>query len=84
MRSRLSASSSAARTCHWVEDYPLAPEEETPELRDLANGLQLWLLRVVGHWNGNTHRTLTATIVRTVEWRACGLAINRANDNPLQ
>lgn len=50
-----------------VEDYPLAPEEETPEFRDLATGLQFRAIRALEHWNGNTHLTLTAIIVRTVE-----------------
>lgn len=50
-----------------VEDFPLAPEEETPEFQHLATGLQLRLVRAVEHWRGNTHLTLTAIIVRTVE-----------------
>jgi len=50
-----------------VEDFPLAPEEETPEFRDLAMTLQLRVVRAVEHWNGNTHLTLTAIIVRMVE-----------------
>jgi hypothetical protein len=50
-----------------VEDFPLAPEEETPEFQHLATGLQFRLVRAVEHWRGNTHLTLTALIVRTVE-----------------
>lgn len=50
-----------------VEDFPLAPEEETPEFQHLATGLQFRLVRAVEHWRGNTHLTLTAIIVRTVE-----------------
>jgi hypothetical protein len=50
-----------------VEDFPLAPEEETPEFRDLAVTLQLRAIRAFEHWQGNTHLTLTAIIVRTVE-----------------
>ena len=50
-----------------VEDFPLAPEEETPDFRDLATRLQLRLLRVFEHWRGNTHLTLPAIIMRTVE-----------------
>lgn len=49
-----------------VEDFPLAPEEETPEFRDLAMTLQLRALRAVEHWKGNTHLTLTAIIMRMV------------------
>jgi hypothetical protein len=50
-----------------VEDFPLAPEEETPEFRDLAAALQLRLVRAMEHWRGNTDLTLAAIIVRTVE-----------------
>ncbi|HOE31610.1 MAG TPA: hypothetical protein PLY00_18305, partial [Verrucomicrobiota bacterium] len=47
-----------------VEDFPLAPEEETPDFRDLANTLQLRCLRAFEHWRGNTQLTLTEIIVR--------------------
>ena len=50
-----------------VEDFPLAPEEETPEFRDLATALQLRFVRAVEHWQGNTHLTLSAIIVRTLK-----------------
>lgn len=50
-----------------VEDYPLSPEEETPDFSDLATGLQLRLVRAMEHWRGNTHLTLTAIIKRAVE-----------------
>jgi len=50
-----------------VEDFPLAPEEETPEFQHLATGLQFRFVRAVEHWRGNTDLTLTAIIVRTVE-----------------
>jgi hypothetical protein len=50
-----------------VEDFPLAPEEETPEFRDLAITLQLRGIRALEHWNGNTHLTLAAIIKRMVE-----------------
>lgn len=50
-----------------VEDFPLAPEEETPEFRDLTMTLRLRIMRAVEHWKGNTHLTLAAIIVRTVE-----------------
>jgi len=53
-----------------VEDFPLAPEEETPEFRDLATALQLRLVRAVEQWRGNKHLTLTAIIVRTVQENA--------------
>jgi len=48
-----------------VEDFPLAPEEETPDFQHLANTLKLRFIRAVEHWRGNTHLTLTAIIVRT-------------------
>ena len=50
-----------------VEDFPLAPEEETPDFQHLATTLQFRFIRVVEHWRGNTHLTLAAIIVRTVE-----------------
>lgn len=50
-----------------VEDFPLAPEEETPEFRDLANTLGFRFVRAVEQWRGNTDLTLAAIIVRTVE-----------------
>jgi len=50
-----------------VEDFPLAPEEETPEFKDLAMVLHVRLLRALAHWKGNTDVTLTEIIVRMVE-----------------
>jgi hypothetical protein len=50
-----------------VEDFPLAPEEETPDFRDLTITLQLRGIRALEHWNGNTHLTLAAIITRMVE-----------------
>lgn len=52
-----------------VEDFPLAPEEETPEFTHLATALQLRFVRAFEHWRGNTDLTLPALIVRTVEQR---------------
>jgi len=49
-----------------VEDFPLAPEEETPEFERLATALEFRLMRALEHWNGNTHLTLSAIIERTV------------------
>jgi hypothetical protein len=50
-----------------VEDFPLAPEEETPEFRDLEMTLRLRFMRAWEHWKGNTDVTLTAIIMRMVE-----------------
>lgn len=50
-----------------VEDFPLAPEEETPDFRDLATTLQFRFIRAIEHWKGNAHLTLSAIIMRTVE-----------------
>jgi hypothetical protein len=50
-----------------VEDFPLVPEDETPEFRELATTLQLRGVRALEHWQGNTHLTLAAIIVRTVK-----------------
>ena len=55
-----------------VEDFPLAPEEETPEFQHLATTLQFRLVRAMEHWCGNTHLTLAAIIVRMVEESARG------------
>jgi hypothetical protein len=50
-----------------VEDFPLAPEEETPDFNHLMITLQLRLLRAMEHWQGNTDLTLTAIIMRAIE-----------------
>lgn len=50
-----------------VEDFPLAPEEETPDFQHLAITLGLRFARAVEHWRGNTDLTLVALIVRSVE-----------------
>ncbi len=50
-----------------VEDFPLAPEEETPDFQHLAMTLNLRFVRAFEHWCGNTHLTLTAIIMRTVQ-----------------
>jgi hypothetical protein len=63
-----------------VEDFPLAPEEETPEFRDLATALGFPFVRAVEHWKGNTDSTLTAIIVRVVE-DACGVVRSRRSSS---
>ena len=50
-----------------VEDFPLAPEEETPDFDHMAAALRFRFVRAFEHWRGNTHLTLTAIIARTVE-----------------
>jgi hypothetical protein len=50
-----------------VEDFPLHPEEETPDLRDLTMTLQLRGMRAFEHWRGNTHLTLADIIHGLVE-----------------
>jgi hypothetical protein len=50
-----------------VEDFPLAPEEETPDFSHLTFTLQLRLVRAMEHWRGNTDLTLTALILRSVQ-----------------
>jgi hypothetical protein len=64
---RLERSLRSGKDVPLVEDFPLAPEEETPDFQHLAAGLQFRLVRAFEHWRGNTHLTLTAIIVRTVE-----------------
>jgi hypothetical protein len=50
-----------------VEDFPLAPEEETPDFEHLATTLRLRFARAFEHWRGNPHLTLAAIILRNVE-----------------
>ncbi len=50
-----------------VEDFPLAPEEETPDFRELATTLQLRGVRALERWRGKTHLTLSALIVRMIK-----------------
>jgi hypothetical protein len=58
-----------------VEDFPLCPEEETPELRDLRMTLQLRSMRAYEHWRGNTHLTLADVIYGLVEQGKLGLPV---------
>lgn len=57
-----------------VEDFPLHPEEETPDFRELETTLRFRLVRAVEHWRGNTHLTLAAIIRRTAEGNQVGYA----------
>jgi hypothetical protein len=50
-----------------VEDFPLAPEEETPDFTHLAMTLRLRSIRAIEHWNGNTHVILRDIVERLVE-----------------
>ena len=50
-----------------VEDFPLAPPEETPDFQHLATTLHLRSIRAFEHWRGNTHLTLTAIITRALQ-----------------
>jgi hypothetical protein len=50
-----------------VEDFPLAPEEETPDFVHLAITLHLRGIRAHEHWNGNTKVTLQDIIYRLAE-----------------
>lgn len=50
-----------------VEDFPLAPEEETPDFLHLAMTLRFRFVRAFEHWRGNTHLTLTSVIMRTLQ-----------------
>jgi hypothetical protein len=50
-----------------VEDFPLAPEEETPDFRGLTITLHLRGIRALEHWNGNRRITLAEIITRMVE-----------------
>ncbi|MDH5672804.1 MAG: hypothetical protein OEZ06_11685 [Myxococcales bacterium] len=57
----------AGKDVPLVEDFSLAPEEETPDFQHLAMTLNLRFVRAFEHWRGNRHLTLTAIIMRTVE-----------------
>jgi hypothetical protein len=63
-----------------VEDFPLCPEEETPEFRDLTMTLRLRQGRALEHWNGNSI-TLAEFIHRMVEQ---GVASGVIKDIPLE
>lgn len=58
-----------------VEDFPLWPEEETADFRDLTMMLQLRTLRAYEHWNGQTHLTLADVIHIVVEKGGRGLSV---------
>jgi len=50
-----------------VEDFPLAPEEETPDFMHLAMALRFRTMRAYEHWNGNTHLTIGDLIHQMAE-----------------
>ena len=50
-----------------VEDFPLIPEEETPEFQDLTLTLRFRTIRAFEHWQGNTGITLADVIQRVVK-----------------
>jgi hypothetical protein len=49
-----------------VEDFPLAPEDETPDFMHLSMTLSLRLIRAMERWRGNTQLTLSRLIVGMV------------------
>lgn len=55
-----------------IEDFPLAPEEETLDFTHLMITLQLRLIRAMEHWRGNTDVTLAAVILRLVKQGVLG------------
>lgn len=55
-----------------VEDFPLAPEEETEDFQHLTMTLMLRYLRAAEHWNGNTKVRLRDIISRLVEQGVLG------------
>jgi hypothetical protein len=60
------------RNVPLVEDFPLVPDEETPDFIHLAMTLRLRAMHAYEHWNGNTHLTLTKLIHPLVEQGAFG------------
>jgi hypothetical protein len=63
-----------------VEDFPLAPEEETPEFRDLNMTLMFRAIHAWEHWRGNKDLTLSDVIHKTIE---DGFAKGAFDDIPL-
>jgi hypothetical protein len=55
-----------------VEDFPLAPEEETTDFQHLTMTLMLRHLRASEHWTGNTQVRLRDIIYRLVEQGVLG------------
>lgn len=49
-----------------VEDFPLAPEDETPDFLHLQMTLGLRLVRAMEHWRGHTDLTLPRLIIGIV------------------
>ena len=47
-----------------IEDFPLSPEEETPDFQHLDIALTLRYIRAYEHWQGNTGETLAMLIHR--------------------
>lgn len=58
-----------------VEDFPLAPEEETEDFQHLAATLRFRSIRCFEHWKGNTHLTLADVIHLVVEQGGRGLSL---------
>ena len=50
-----------------VEDFPLHPEEETPDFLHFSTALRFRLVRAYQHWRGNDHLTLADIIRNHVE-----------------
>ena len=63
-----------------VEDFPLAPEEETEDFQHLMLTLRFRAIRCFLHWKGNTTITLSEVIRRVVEEGGRGLGLG---PNPL-
>jgi hypothetical protein len=58
-----------------VEDFPLAPEEETADFQHLTATLRFRTVRCFEHWKGNTHLTLADIIHLVVEKGGRGLSL---------
>jgi hypothetical protein len=58
-----------------VEDFPLAPEEETEDFQHLTATLRFRSIRCYEHWKGNTHLTLADVIHLVVEKGGHGLSL---------
>jgi hypothetical protein len=63
---RLTGRLESKKDVPMVEDFPLAPEEETHDFKNLTLTLQLRLIRAMEHWQGNSDLTLSSLIMRLV------------------
>ncbi|MFO0570952.1 MAG: hypothetical protein U0263_35285 [Polyangiaceae bacterium] len=67
MQARMQSRLKSKRDVPLVEDFPLAPEEETPNFDHLATTLDLRTVRAVRRWSGEKDLTLTMVILELAQ-----------------